>query len=325
MALQLPPLPSLRLFEAAGRLQSFRLAADELHLTPSAVSHGIVALERWLGAVLFERRTNGVVLTAAGKDYLSFVSEALAMIAVGTRRLPNARGHRRVSISVAPTFASRWLVERLGDFRARHPDVSLAIDTSLRQVGFPTDSVDLAIRMARAPWPGLVSSCLFTERLVPACAPAFLAQHGKRRGLDLAKVPLLQVSTATEDWAAWLDAAGLTGIDLSAGLSFDTAHMAADAAAAGLGVAMGRRPLFDRDLAAGRLVEAATPILAATTGYWLVQAPEAASRPRSAASPPGSREWPPLRGGEWNSPTAQPNSIVPLPQGTTSSGGLEDA
>ena len=279
MALQLPPLPSLRLFEAAGRLQSFRLAADELHLTPSAVSHGIVALERWLGAVLFERRTNGVVLTAAGKDYLSFVSEALAMIAVGTRRLPNARGHRRVSISVAPTFASRWLVERLGDFRARHPDVSLAIDTSLRQVGFPTDSVDLAIRMARAPWPGLVSTCLFTERLVPVCAPGFLARHGKRRGLDLSKVPLLQVSTTTEDWAAWLDAAGLTGIDLSAGLSFDTAHMAVDAAAAGLGVAMGRRPLFDRDLATGRLVEAATPTLSATTGYWLVQAPEAESRP----------------------------------------------
>lgn len=280
MALQLPPLPSLRLFEAAGRLQSFKLAADELHLTPSAVSHGIVALERWLGTTLFERRTNGVVLTAAGKDYLAFVSEALAMIAVGTRRLPNARGHRRVSISVAPTFALRWLVGRLGDFRARHPEIAIAVDTSQRQVGFPIDNVDLAIRMARAPWPGLTSTCLFTERLVPVCAPGFLAQHAKRRGgLDLAKLPLLHVSTATEDWAAWLDAAGLAGIDLSAGLSFDTALMAAAAAAAGLGVAIGRRPLIDRDLTEGRLVEAAAPTLAATTGYWLVQPPEAESRP----------------------------------------------
>jgi DNA-binding transcriptional LysR family regulator len=321
MALQLPPLPSLRLFEAAGRLQSFRLAVDELHLTPSAVSHGIVALERWLGAVLFERRTNGVVLTAAGKDYLAFVSEALAMIAVGTRRLPNARGHRRVSISVAPSFASRWLVERLGDFRARHPDVSIAIDTSQRQVGFPTDSVDLAIRMARAPWPGLVSSCLFTERLVPVCAPAFLAQHGKRRGVDLAKVPLLQVSSTTEDWAAWLDPAGLTGIGLSTGLSFDTAHMAVDAAAAGLGWPWAGGPCsigISPRAGSSRRRHRPWPQRPAT-GWSRHRRRRAA--PRSATSPPGSKEWPrqPPSAGEWNSPRAQSNSICPVPPRTTSS------
>ena len=151
MALRLPPLASLRLFEAAGRHQSFKLAAEELHLTPGAVGHGIVALERWLGVTLFERRTNGVVLTEAGRDYLAFVSEALATIAVGTRRLPNARGLRRITISAAPTFALRWLVPRLPSFRERHPDVSLVIDTSPRQVGLPVDNVDLAIRMARAP------------------------------------------------------------------------------------------------------------------------------------------------------------------------------
>ena len=269
MALRLPPLAALRLFEAAGRLQSFKLAAEELRLTPSAVSHGIVALERWLGVSLFERRTNGVILTSAGKDYLAFVSEALAMIAVGTRRLPSAHGARRVSISLPPTFASRWLLPRIAEFRLRCPEIALTFDTSHRQVGFPVDNVDLAVRMARAPWPDLPSTCLFTERLVPVCSQEFLSRHNVP--LDLTAVPLLHVASTTEDWAAWLEATGAVDIDLSSALNFDTVHMATDAAVAGLGVAMGRRPLIDPELANGRLVVAAAPEIEATTGYWLVQ------------------------------------------------------
>jgi len=283
MALRLPPLAALRLFEAAGRHQSFKLAAEELRLTPSAVSHGIVALERWLGVTLFERRTNGVFLTAAGSDYLAFVSEALAMIAVGTRRLPSAQRARRVSLSLAPTFASRWLLPRLAEFRALHPEIALTFDTSHRQVGFPVDDVDLAVRMARAPWPDLVSTCLFTERLVPVCSPQFLRCHGTDGRLDLKAVPLLHVAPATEDWAAWLDATGADDVDLSSALSFDTVHMATDAAIAGFGVAIGRRPIVDTELVAGRLVAVAAPEIAATTGYWLVQAPKSDNQPGVAA------------------------------------------
>lgn len=283
MALRLPPLAALRLFEAAGRRQSFKLAAEELHLTPSAVSHGIVALERWLGVTLFERRTNGVILTKEGADYLTFVSEALAMIAVGTRRLPNARGVRRVTVSLPPTFAARWLLPRLSSFRALHPEISITFDTSHRQVGFPVDNVDLAVRMARAPWPDLISVCLFVERLIPVCSPEFLDRHRQGGRLDLATVPLLHLASVTEDWAAWIDAAGVSEIDLSACLSFDTAHMAVDAAVAGLGVAIGRRPLIDPELSAGQLIEAATPEVQSTTGYWLVHAPEVNSRPEVRA------------------------------------------
>ncbi|SMF55735.1 DNA-binding transcriptional regulator, LysR family [Tistlia consotensis] len=286
MALRLPPLASLRLFEAAGRHESFKLAAEELHLTPSAVSHGILALERWLAVTLFERQGNGVTLTRAGRDYLAFVSEALAMIAVGTRRLPNAHRARRVAVSLPPTFALRWLLPRLSDFRTRHPDISLTLDTAHRQVGFPVDEVDLAVRMARAPWPDLASTCLFTETLVPVCSPGFRERHAADGTLELAGLPLLQVVSATEDWAAWLDAAGLAEIDLSSGLSFDTVQMACEAAAAGLGVAIGRRPLIDADLASGRLVEAA-PALAATTGYWLIEAREADARAEVRAV----RDW----------------------------------
>jgi LysR family glycine cleavage system transcriptional activator len=277
MALRLPPLPALRLFEAAGRHQSFKLAAEELHLTASAVSHGVLALERWLGVELFERRPNGVVLNRPGQDYLSFVSEALAMIAVGTRQLANPGGVRRVSISLAPTFASRWLLPRLAAFRSAHPDISLMLDTSHRQIGFPVDNVDLAVRVAQAPWPGLASTRLFIETLVPVCSPAFLRCHARGGSLDLAAVPLLQVASVTEDWATWLEAAGLT-VDLASGITFDTVHMAMDAAIAGLGVAIGRRPLVDADLADGRLVEAAGPAVAATTAHWLISAAEAESR-----------------------------------------------
>jgi len=274
VALRLPPLPALRLFEAAGRLGSFKLAAEELHLTPSAVSHGILALERWLGADLFERRPNGVVLNAAGQEYLPFVSEALAMIAVGTRRLPGPSRLRQVSVSLAPTFAARFLLPRLGEFRRLRPDIALTIDTSHRQVGFPVDDVDLAVRMARAPWPGLASVKLFDEVLVPVCAPGLA-------GSGLAQATLLHVASATEDWEAW---AAATGTDLPAGpgITFDTVHMAVDAAAAGLGVAIGRRPVIDGDIAAGRLVTSG-PAMQATTGYWLVTGPAAAGRPEVAA------------------------------------------
>lgn len=275
MALRLPPLPALRLFEAAGRLGSFKLAAEELHLTPSAVSHGILALERWLGAELFERRANGVALNPAGQEYLPFVSEALAMIAVGTRRLPGPQRLRQVSVSLAPTFAARFLLPRLGDFRRLRPDIALTIDTSHRQVGFPVDDVDLAVRMARAPWPGLASAKLFDEVLVPVCAPALA-------GIDLASATLLHVASATEDWEAWAAGAGVDRLGSGSGITFDTVHMATDAAAMGLGVAMGRRPVIDADIAAGRLVTAG-PAVQATTGYWLVTGPAAGDRPEVAA------------------------------------------
>ncbi|HEY8596155.1 MAG TPA: transcriptional regulator GcvA [Devosiaceae bacterium] len=278
MALQLPPLAALRLFESAGRHESFKIAAEELHLTPSAVSHGIVSLERWLGVRLFERRNNGVVLTDAGRDYLPFVSEALATIAVGTRRVPSTRGIHRVSVSVAPTFAARWLLPRLPEFRELHPQIELVIDTVHRQVGLPVDNVDLAVRMARAPWPDLVSTRLFGERLVPVCAPSFLARHEIHSLQDVAGLPQLHVSAATEDWAAWMAAVGLDPHDARPTLTFDTIHMAADAAEAGLGVAIGRLPLIDRQLREGRLVHAVPDIVDATTGYWLVEGPDAANR-----------------------------------------------
>jgi DNA-binding transcriptional LysR family regulator len=275
MALRLPPLSGLRLFEAAGRHVSFKLAAEELRLTPSAVSHGIVALERWLGVTLFDRGPRGLALTAAGRDYLPYVSEALTMIAAGTQRLPSRRADRKIVVSSAPTFASRILLPHLERFRARHPDISVAIDTLHRQVGFPIDGVDLAIRMGRGPWPGLSSTRLIGERLVPVCAPGYLARHGG----DLRRATLIHLSAATEDWGAWAEATGFEGLDLGRGVSFDTTHLCIDAAVAGIGVMIGRRPLVDRELDDGSLVAASPRAIDGATAYWLVGAEGVDTRP----------------------------------------------
>jgi DNA-binding transcriptional LysR family regulator len=293
MPLRLPPLPALRFFEAAGRHQSFKLAAAELNVTPSAISHGIVGLEQSLGVELFVREPRGISLTAAGADYLSYVSEAFSLIAIGTQRLPNHRANRPIALSCAPTLASRWLLPRLAAFRTRWPDANVTVDTSHRQVGFPVDGFDFAIRLSRAPVAGTAWTRLFGEHLVPVCSPAYLESLRDAHGnLDLHRATLIHVNSASEDWQAWLDGVAIDGvaidgvtvdgvaidgIDLNDGLRVDTIQLAFEAASMGLGVALGRRPLVDRDLANGALVEACSQTVASSTAYWLVCAQNADS------------------------------------------------
>lgn len=280
MPLRLPPLPALRLFEAAGRHQSFKLAAAELHVTPSAVSHGIVGLEEALAVQLFVREPRGISLTATGADYLSYVSEAFSLIAIGTQRLPNHRANRPVALSCAPTFASRWLLPRLAQFRAHWPNVNVSVDTSHRQVGFPVDGFDFAVRMSRSPVAGAAWTRLFGERLVPVCSPAYLENLRDAHGhLDLRRATLIHVNAASEDWQAWLDATGADDIETADGLRVDTIQLAFEAASMGLGVALGRRPLVDSDLASGMLVEARPQTITSDTAYWLVSAENAERRP----------------------------------------------
>lgn len=280
MPLRLPPLPALRLFEAAGRHKSFKLAASELGLTPSAVSHGIVGLETWLGVPLFIRGPRGLSLTREGSEYLPYVTEALSMIAVGTQRLPSLRSDRSIAISCAPTFAARWLLPGLKRFRDRCPGIGISVDTVRRQIGFPGDGVDLAIRIGAGPWPGLWSTWLLGERLVPLCTTDYLATRRLQDGsLDLARSTLIHVSTASEDWSSWAAGAGAEEVDLAGGLRFDTIQLAFDAAVAGLGVVVGRLPLADREIDAGLLVPASDRIVDSATGYWLLGTEAAADRP----------------------------------------------
>jgi DNA-binding transcriptional LysR family regulator len=280
MPLRLPPLASLRFFEAAGRHQSFKLAAAELNVTPSAVSHGIVGLEQSLGVELFVREPRKLSLTPEGADYLPYVSEAFSLIAIGTQRLPNNRANRTIAVSCAPALASRWLLPRLHNFSNRWPDISVTVDTSRRQVGFPVDGFDFAIRMSRAPAAGAAWTRLFGEQLVPVCSPSYRDTLVDEAGnIDLHRATLIHVTSASEDWQAWLDARGIDGIEAAGGLRFDTIQLAFEAASTGLGVALGRRPLVDRDLATAALVEISPEAIVAETAYWLVSSEGADHRP----------------------------------------------
>jgi LysR family transcriptional regulator, glycine cleavage system transcriptional activator len=280
MPLRLPPLSSLRFFEAAGRHQSFKLAAAELNVTPSAVSHGIVTLEQALGVELFAREPRKLSLTSAGAEYLPYVSDALSLIAIGTQRLSSARAHQTIAVSCAPTLASRWLLPRLHGFSTRWPKISVTVDTSRRQVGFPVDGFDFALRMSRATVAGAAWTRLFGEQLVPVCSPAYRdALIDDAGNIDLRRATFIHVTPASEDWQAWLERKGIAGIEPAGGLRFDTIELAFEAAIIGLGVVLGRRPLVDRDLANGALVEISPEVIVAETAYWLVSSEAADHRP----------------------------------------------
>jgi DNA-binding transcriptional LysR family regulator len=276
MAFKLPPLNTLRFFEASGRLLSFKLAADELDVTPSAVSHGIQSLEDWLGVSLFARTSRGLTLTDAGADYLPAVGEALRVLAVASDRIPGRPPRKSLAISVAPTFGARILLPRLSGFRNLHPEITVHIDTAHQRVEFPRDGVDLAIRMGDGKWSDLATIHLLTEELVPVCSPELLKKLGPEA--SLCEAPLIHVTTASQDWAAWAERAGREPVDCKRGLMVDTIQMAFEAAVQGLGIAIGRLPLAAPELESGSLVPFGDPSVVPGTGYWLVGAPDAMQR-----------------------------------------------
>ena len=277
---RLPPLNSLRLFEASARLLSFKNAAEELLLTPSAVSHGIQSLEDWLGAPLFLRTTKGLVLSEAGNTYIPIVRQALDLLASGSAKIVNKHRLGQLSISAAPTFGARWLLPRLHKFRELHPDIHIVIDTSHERAELSDAGVDLAIRMGRGNWQGVIADRLVAEEMVPVCAPSIVDRV--RDLADIERAPLIHVTSASEDWAVWATQTGRAVPDPAKGLRFDTIHMAFQAACQGLGVAIGRKPLVNAELASSSLVEVWEPVFS-NTSYWLVGAESRADDPRIVA------------------------------------------
>jgi DNA-binding transcriptional LysR family regulator len=272
MAFRLPPLSSLRVFEAAARHSSFRKAADELNLTASAVSHGIQTLENWLGVELFYRESRGLRLTGAGEVYAPLVNQALSVLAKATEQLPGRAATGTLSLSCAPTIANRILLPRLPRFVEQFPDIRLTIDTSHRLVDLTLDDFDVAIRPASTKKPAPNWTLLVTETLVPVCSPGLKEQFGTAELAHLlSKAPLIHVTSVSADWSHWFRASGLEMPDsIDDGLRVDTIHMAFEAAIRGLGVALGRRPLVDDDIAAGRLIPLAKQAVPSGNGYWLV-------------------------------------------------------
>jgi DNA-binding transcriptional LysR family regulator len=277
MAFKLPPLSGLRLFEAAARCGSFKQAAHELNLTPGALSHGIDGLEQWLDIQLFERKTRGVVLTAAGRQYLPYISEALSMIATGTLRLPSRRFEARLSISSAPLFAFKLLLPRLHKFQALHPKMLVKLEASPEVVKLPSDDVDVAIRNSRETVPKMSCDLLGRISLVPVGNPSYVADLSRDGGLDWSRATLIYTSPACDEWDTWCN---ITRIDISSArkLMVSSAQLAFEASRDGIGIAIGRLPLIDDEIAAGRLIAATKDAVPVMNAYWLVKPPGTETR-----------------------------------------------
>ncbi|MFN3658637.1 MAG: LysR substrate-binding domain-containing protein [Pseudolabrys sp.] len=246
---RLPFLNGIRAFEAAARGGSFARAADELAVTPAAISRMVRLLEDRLGVELFQRKPNGLALTPAGRAYQAGLSPLFDQLAHLTAQV-TALASPVITVGVGPTFAIRWLIPRLGSFRKQHPDIDVRITTGGAAAPFAVDWT-CGITLGDGDFPGLAAEPLFAADLMPVCAPALAAQLSAPA--ELKNAPLLRVSHAPQDWPRWLKAAGVPRLTPK-GPQFEFYGQALQAAVDGLGVAMGIRPYIDDDLAAGRLV-----------------------------------------------------------------------
>lgn len=258
---KLPPLNPLRAFEAAGRLQSIRRAAEELLVTPGAVSRQVQSLEAFLGVPLFRREAREVVLTAEGEQYLSTISQNFDGIREATRKLIGPKNSEILKIRAYTTFAMKWLIPRLTSFHAENKTTEVRITTTLEAVDFERENVDGAIRLGDGNWPCCETDRLVPNELIPVCSPAFRRQAGLKKPENLIGQPLLHSLVRPDDWRYWLEAADVKGIDPYAGPKYASSTLAYQAALEGQGVMMAQKVLFADDLRAKRLVQPFGPSL----------------------------------------------------------------
>ena len=287
MKRRLPSLNALKAFEASARHESFTRAAEELFVTQGAVSHQVKALEAELGLRLFDRERRRLVITEAGRSYLEVVRDAFDRLASGTERLLQRRKSGILTLTTSPNFAAKWLVHRLGGFAQTHPEIDLRVGAAKEHVDFTGQDVDVAIRHGDGRWPGLHVTRLCAEVLFPVCSPSLMKGRGALRSpADLVHHTLLHLE-GPQDWARWLEAAGVTGVDVSRGPVFSERSMAIDAAIGGQGVALARSALCAWDLLQGRLVRPFAFSLKVSYAYWIVCPKANAELPKIAAF----RDW----------------------------------
>ena len=289
MTARLPSLNGLRAFEAAARHLSFTLAASELNVTQTAISHQIRRLEEELGIRLFIRKNRALALTPQARDYLPGVRAAFNDLRLATDRLLRKDDDNVLTVSTLASLAAKWLLPRLTAFQEAHPGIDVRITTSTTLVDFKNGDVDAAIRYGRGNWPGVRAEWLMADEAFPVCSPALL--DGKRplhTPEDLRDHVLLHTTTNSDDWRQWLTAAGLpSDVSKQPGITFDLILMTVQAAIDGIGVAMGRTSYVQDDIAKGRLVVPFNIALPADAGFYLVS-------PEGAAEPPklkAFRQW----------------------------------
>ncbi|WP_171136719.1 transcriptional regulator GcvA [Ruegeria sp. HKCCC1038] len=267
----LPPLNALRAFEAAARHLNFRLAAEDLGVTQGAVAQQVRGLEARLGVPLFDRMPRGLRLTEDGRRFHAPLKRAFRLIESAVEEISD---QHEVTISVTPSFASKWLVPRLSDFTAKHPDIQVKVDAKEKLAVFDSDGVDIAVRHGHPQKaPGLRADPLFSTDLIAVCAPELAKQV--LQPSDLLQHVLL--NDAHGLWPLYLVRVGVQG--KSRMMNFNQTSLAIDAAVAGQGVALANEALVASDLASGRLVKALGQALISDPGFYIV-APEKPRQPK---------------------------------------------
>lgn len=286
---RLPPLASLRAFEAAARLESFKRAAAELGVTPTAISHQIRQLEAGFGIALFERQTRKVMLTAEGRALYPALRQAFDQMAAAVAAVRRPAARRSVTLSATVAFTAKLLVPRAASFRERHPGWDLRLHASDDPVDLPAGEADAAIRYGLGPYPGLTALPLFTDAFAPVCSPHL----GLQRPEELLQAALIHfewgphgTKLSMPSWRAWARQAGLDRLDAEAGISFNDESSAIQAAIAGQGAALLSTALVAAELASGALIQPFGPVLAGLR-YDFVYPSSAEARPEVALL----RDW----------------------------------
>jgi LysR family glycine cleavage system transcriptional activator len=307
----MPPLNALRAFEAAARHLSLTKAAQELNVSPGAVSHQIRALEALLGIELFERRVRAIALTPAAKMLYPGLQNGFLQIQEAVASLRHVANERVLVVSTPPGLTSKWLAARLYRFASAHPQIEVRISSSLTNANFTTDGVDVAVRhLAVRPGndPALLIERLVELALVPVCSPRLDGQHGSPRTAEaLARMPLIHddslAGRATlPTWSEWFSAAGVPSIDVSRGLHFNSSDHALDAASEGAGVLLAHDLLAYDDLRTGRLIIPVARPIRSGRAYHLVCPKHRSTVPQVRAfrdwikQEVAALDWTPIRG-----------------------------
>jgi LysR family glycine cleavage system transcriptional activator len=270
MARTIPPLNPLHVFVVAAQFGNFTAAGEALGVTPSAVSRQIAVLEAYLEARLFHRGASANTLTSTGKAYFEQVAPAFDILSLATQAIRDSRGEAPIRIRVLATFGMRVLIPRLSAFRAKHPSIHLSIDTGFAPADFSRADVDVSIQLGDGKWPGTQSRHLFDSFIQPVCGGQLAqAASNARKAADLAKSPLLFSRNRPDDWGFWLRERGEDEAILARAemIRFPNSLLTYQAAADGLGVALGQFPLLSSDVASGRLSPLLGPAVAQGAYY----------------------------------------------------------
>jgi len=289
----LPPLNSLRAFEAVGRYLSFSKAADELNVTPGAISQQVRGLEDFLEIKLFKRRNRSIVLTDSGQVFLPLLSDGFAGISAAVDSVRRSQGDDPLTISAAPSFTAKWLIPRLCKFQALHPEIDVRIDASSRLVDFAREDIDVGIRFGTGEIEGLDSNYLFSFDLIPVCSPDLMHEGKAVHDLSDIRHHTLLHSQDTDfdpsfpDWAMWLATAGVDDVDASRGMFFSQGEMVIEAAIEGQGIALCASVMVAGAIESGRLVQPFETRLPVRLSFHLITTRQKWSNPKISAF----RQW----------------------------------